>query len=194
MSAVITPATLDTVLGHLALLFLTGAVGDLTVARQAAARMLAGYNAETPEELRLATEVISFGFHALEALSQAAEPGQSLNKKLRLRGSAVTLSRESHKSQRKLDQLQRARRAGAAAQLEPLTAAPEEPTPDQANTEQAERLVAFARDAIAAAGKDNGKSWTKAYQQRETAKRIAKNLKKRQAQHAALPNEAALAA
>jgi hypothetical protein len=49
----ITPAILDTILGRLALLFLSGADGDLPTARHAASRMLAAYHAETPDELRL---------------------------------------------------------------------------------------------------------------------------------------------
>jgi hypothetical protein len=109
MSTTITPAIVDTILEHLAPHFLLGADNDLPTARQAASQMLAAYAVETDEELRLAAEIVSFGFHALEALSEAAAADLSLNKKLRLRGSAVSLSREAHKSQRKLDQLQRAR-------------------------------------------------------------------------------------
>ena len=112
-------AILDTVLGRLAVLFLTGAAGDLLTARDAARQMLAAYHPATPDELHLAAEIISFSAHALEALGQAASPDLSLNQKLRLRGSAVSLSRESHKSQRKLDQLQKARRTGATAQPDP---------------------------------------------------------------------------
>jgi hypothetical protein len=155
----ITPALLDTILTPLALLFLTGAVGDITAARQAASQMLAAYNAETPEELRLAAEIITFSFHSLEALSQAADPALSLNQKTRLRGSAVSLSRESHKSQRKLDQLQRARRTPAGAPPAETAA----PDPD---TEQAVALVKCAKEAI------------------QTAKRIAENLRKNQAKAA----------
>jgi hypothetical protein len=173
----ITPALLDTILTPLALLFLTGAVGDITAARQAASQMLAAYNAETPEELRLAAEIITFSFHSLEALSQAADPALSLNQKTRLRGSAVSLSRESHKSQRKLDQLQRARRTPAGAPPAETAA----PDPD---TEQAVALVKCAKEAIQAAGKNGGKTWTQAFQQRQTAKRIAENLRKNQAKAA----------
>ena len=77
-------------------------------ARHAASHLLAAYNVATEEELGLAGEIVSFGFHALEALSEAAAPDLSMNQKLRLRGSAVSLSREAHKAQRKLDQLQKA--------------------------------------------------------------------------------------
>src|ERR1700678_3422044 len=98
-------AILETILARLALLFLVGAQGDETAARDAAAEMLASYDPKTTAELRLAANSISFSFHALEALSQAAHPNMSLTKILRLRRSAVSLSRESHKAERRLDQI-----------------------------------------------------------------------------------------
>lgn len=116
-------AILDTVLSHLAPLFLTSTGGDLTVARNTASHMLATYNVETEEELRLAAEVISFGFHALEALGQAMAPDLPLNRILRLRGGAVSLNRAAHRSQRKLDQLQRGHQTPALTT--PSLAAPD---------------------------------------------------------------------
>jgi len=196
-AAVVNPAILDTILGQLALLFLAGAVGDLAVARDAARQMLAAHKVETPDELRLAAEIISFGFHALEALGQASNPDMSLTKILRLRGSAVSLSREAHKAQRKLDQLQRDRRAGAPAQ----PAEQEQPAPPPEATEtsrpridKAIDLIAFTPYAIESAGKNDGKSWTQGFQQRQVAKRIADNLKKNQLQYMsqAIPPNAAL--
>ena len=118
-------AVLETILTRLAALFLTGAAGDITAARQAAAQMLAAYHPQTEDELRLAANTIGFSFHALEALGQAAAPDMPLTKILRLRGSAVSLSRESHKAQRRLDQLQNARRAGIPAATQPEPAQPE---------------------------------------------------------------------
>ena len=90
-------AVLETILTRLAALFLTGAAGDMTAARQAATQMLAAYHPQTEDELRLAANTIGFSFHALEALGQAATPDMPLAKILRLRGSAVSLSRESPK-------------------------------------------------------------------------------------------------
>jgi len=159
---------LDTILARLALLFLTGAQGDLAQAREAARHMLAAHHPETEIELSLAAEIISFGFHALEALSQAATPDLSLAKILRLRGSAVSLSRESHKSQRKLDQLQSARRTGTQP---PRTAT--EPTPPRPQLDKALALIEATRKAIDAPAK---MTWTQSYQQRQTAKRLAKRL------------------
>ena len=70
-------------------------------------------------------------------IGQAANPELSISRTIRLRGSAVSLSREAHKSQRKLDKLQQARRAGTNAQPAQTEAAhpPTEPAPSiaQAN-------------------------------------------------------------
>jgi hypothetical protein len=169
-------AVLDTVLNRLALLFLAAA-GDPATARQAAAQLLAAYHAETPDELSLASEIISFGLHALEALSYASDPELSLNSILRLRGSAVSLSREQHKAQRQLDRLQRAR-----AQHQPAETSP---TPPRPQAEKALGLVETVREATQAATKTGGKiPWSQAYQKRQLVARMAENAKKNQAKHA----------
>jgi hypothetical protein len=168
-------AILDTVLDRLALLFLSAA-GDPTTARHAAAQMLAAYNPETPDELSLASEIISFSLHALEALGYASNAELSLNRILQLRGSAVSLSREQHKAHRKLDQLQRARRAGLDQQPSEAQATPATP-----KTDKALGLIEAERTATGAGGKI---SWSQSFQKRQTARRIAKNLKKNQNQHA----------
>jgi hypothetical protein len=46
------------------------------------------------DELRLAANIVGFSFHALEALGQAATPEMPMTRILRLRSSAVSLSRE----------------------------------------------------------------------------------------------------
>jgi hypothetical protein len=160
MSPTLPAIILDTVLGRLAPLFLISAGGNLTAARQAAQQMLAAYHPETPDELSLAAEIITFSFQALEALSQAAAD-ISINQKLRLRGSAVSLSRESHKSQRKLDQQQKARRTGTP--------------PPQAQATQPRATPSRA--------KETPQTGTRADQQRQAANRIAENLKKNQARY-----------
>src|SRR5471030_1229833 len=86
-------AILETILTRLAALFLTGAAGDLTAARHAAT-------------------IIGFSFQSLEALGQAAAPDLLITRILRLRSCAVSLSRESQKAERRLEQLQKARRQG----------------------------------------------------------------------------------
>jgi hypothetical protein len=178
----IAQAILDTVIGRLALLFLSGAAGDMPAAREAARQMLAAYNPETPDELTLAAEIISLQLHTLEALSYASDPDLSLNKILRLRGSAVSLSRESHKAQRKLDQLQRARHAGVTTQ--PAEAAAEAPSPPA--VKNALDQVQAARQAIKIAKQTGGANWLDAHQKRQAAERITENLNRNQAQHAIL--------
>jgi hypothetical protein len=184
----IAPATLVTVIGGLARLFLTGAGGDMIAAHHAASQMLAAYNAETPDELGLAAEIVSLQLHTLKALSDSSDPDLSLNKILRLRGGAVGLSRESHKARRKLDQLQSARRAGTIAQPAEVAceAAQPEPAPAKPKIDDALALIEAAQEAIQTARKTGGKTWSQSFQKRETAKRIAETLRKNQAKHAAM--------
>jgi hypothetical protein len=191
-SARFVPSILDTILGRLALLFLSGAAGDMTAARDAAARMLAAYHPETEDELRLAAEIVSFSFHALEALGQAATPDMPLTKVLRLRGSAVSLSRETHKAERRLDQLQKARRAGAETQPAATQAQPDatpavQPAPELARPQidKAIALIEATRQAVTTTTQNGGKIWTQSYQKREAARRMTENLKRNQARHAA---------
>jgi hypothetical protein len=95
LSAVITPAVLDKVLGELAVLFLPGAGGDLPTARCAASRLLAAYEAETEEELRHAADIVRFGFLALEALDWAMAPDLLVNRARGLRADAAIFNRRS---------------------------------------------------------------------------------------------------
>ncbi len=180
-------AVLETILTHLAGLFLTGAAGDMTAAREAAAQTLTAYRPETEDELRLAANIISFSFQALEALSQAASPDMPLTRTLRLRGSAVSLSRESHKAQRRLDKLQTARRAGIPAEAQP------EPAQPEPKIEKALDLIKDTR-TVAVAAKAQGLTWTQAYKQRQRELRIAANLKRAEARVAAQAKIAAQSA
>ena len=189
MTENVNPTVLETILTHLALLFLTAAAGDPAAARTAAAQALAAYHAQTEEELRLASEILSFSLHALEALGQAADSDLSLSRILRLRGSAVSLSREAHKAQRKLDQLQRARTAATQpqpqAQPQPPEPRAEPPTAQPAVSDDVARALAEAeRIAKQMMGKHGGMTWTQAYQKRMLTKRMAENAKKNQAKHA----------
>jgi hypothetical protein len=193
LAATIPTAVLETILARLAILFLSGAAGDLTAARQAASHMLAAYHPETEDELRLAARIISFSFQALEALSQAAAPDMPLTRILRLRGSAVSLSRESDRAQRRLDQLQKARKEARPAQLqsEPTQPEPAQPEPAQPEPAQPEPRIEKALDLIedtrtvAAVAKANGITWTQAHEQRQRDIRIAASLKRAEARVAA---------
>jgi hypothetical protein len=189
LAATIPALILDTILGRLALLFLTAAGGDLAAARHAAAQMLADYHPETQDELRLAAEIISFSFHALEALGQAASPGIPLNHTLRLRGSAVSLNRAAHKAQRRLDQLRKARHTATPAATNIPEPAVDQPQP---KIDKALNLIEVTRDTLTEA-KATGQTWTQAFQQRQRAKRIAENLKKNKAIQAQSANAASSA-
>jgi hypothetical protein len=178
IAAKILPAVLETILGRLALLFLSGTDGDLAAARQAAAHMLAAYQPETEDELRLAAQVVSFSFHALEALSQAATPDMPLNKILRLRSGAVSLSRESHKAERRLEQRQQARRDGVPAEATAIE-------PGRPQIDKATALIEETRQQVPPI---TAPIWSKAYRQQKAARQITENLKKNQAAHAATLN------
>jgi len=195
LPANIAHAIMETVLGRIALLFLSGASCDMPTARDAASQMLAAHNAATPDELTLAAEIVSLKFHALQALAEAAEPDLPRNNILRLRGSAVSLSRESHKSQRKLDQLQRARATAqpATAQhattqhatTQPVQTPAPQPAANQA-AEAALALVETAKQAIRIAQKSGGQrsggqTWSQQLQKRMTANRMAEKVRKQQA-------------
>jgi hypothetical protein len=177
------PAILNTILGRLALLFLSGANGDMEVARQAAVQMLASNNPQTENELRLAASVLSFSMYALEALSQAATPDMPMNKILRLRSCAVSLSRASEKAERRLEQLQKAPPKAADDETQPQPAEAQDPRADRAVA-----LIEATRPQIATAGKNDAPIWSKAYQKQQAARRITENLKKNQAAHLAATN------
>jgi hypothetical protein len=174
-------AVVETILTRLAALFLAGAAGDMTAAREAAAQTLASYNPRTEDELRLAANIIGFSSHALEALSQAAAPDMPLARIVRLRGSAVSLSRESFKAQRRLDRLRSTRREDI--QAEPR-AEPAEPAPI---IEKALDLIEDT-STIAETAKAQGLTWTQAYEQRQRDLRIAASLRRAEARIAAQAN------
>ena len=157
---------LETILIGLTPLFLLAAGNDPAAARQAAAHMLAAYHPETDDELRLAANIVAFSFQALEALGQAAAPDLPVNRVLRLRSSAVNLSRESAKAERRLAQLQKARQqpqpeaqsnpeAQPNPQPQPVQHAPRQPNPIAAkpalapppNAEQDRRIAASIQRA-----------------------------------------------
>jgi len=175
LPATISKTVLDTVLGHLASLFLTATFGDVTAARDTACQLLAEYNVATKQEFCLAAEIISLRLHTLKALNDATDPNLSLNQQLRLRGSVVSLSREAHKSQRKLDQLQRGRAAEAPVQPEAMPVAPDP-------TKIGQDVLAAVQKAVQTVGKQRVESWSQSFQKRQTAKRIADNLRKNQTQ------------
>jgi hypothetical protein len=87
------------------------AIQDKDAALQTALAMLADYRPVTQEELGLAAEVIAFRLQALGALSDSARPENEGRTKLDLLKAASALRRNETSAQRKLDALQKARRA-----------------------------------------------------------------------------------
>jgi hypothetical protein len=184
MSALLPAAVLETILIRLAAIFLAGAKGDMTAARQAAAQMLAAYDPRTEDEVRLAANIICFGFHALEALGQSAASDMPLSRVLRLRGSAVSLNREATKAQRRLDQLQQARREAKPIQPEP------QPVQSEAKIDKALGLIEETRK-VASAAEASGLTWTQSYSAHQRDQRIAASLKRAEARVAAQASAAA---
>jgi hypothetical protein len=212
--AAITYVALDTVLDLLAPYFLTAAHGDMPAAREAAAGMLADYNAETQEEMLLATEIISLRLQVLQALRDAAAPDLPMDVVIRLRSLAVSLARSAWQNQRKLDGLQSQRRAAAAkaAALEapveqalvaqtPAAQAPAAdasiavpaapPAMDAARVEAVLGLVQSAAEAWTAAQVKRPGVWSREAQQQRVRARLAEN-KQREAE-AEAPDSAAAA-
>lgn len=126
----IAPAFLEEMVAHLLHLFIRGAGGNEAAARYAVLSTLAAYDPEDEQELRLAAEIISFGFATLEGLAKAMDPDLPLNAVLRLRGNANAAHRSGHQCQRTLDKLQKERRmaAGLAAARSPAPERPANPT------------------------------------------------------------------
>jgi hypothetical protein len=180
-------AIMDTILVRLAALFLVGAGGDIIAARHAAAQMLGAYHPETTDEFRLAANIIAFSFQALEALAQAATPDMPLTRIMRLQGSAVSLSRESAKAERRLGQLQKVRQQGTPAQRAEIQP---EPTQHKPKIDKAIALIQETA-AVTVAAKANRLTWTQAYEQRQRDASIAARLQRAQARAAAVSGDPA---
>jgi hypothetical protein len=136
----IAPAFLEEMVAHLLHLFIRGAGGDEAAARHAVLSTLAAYHAEDEQELRLAAEIISFGFAALEALAKAMNPDLPLNAVLRLRGNANAAHRSGHQCQRILDKLRKERRAAAANLPAPKIPARSAVSPEAVTASQPEPI------------------------------------------------------
>lgn len=193
---------LETIIARLAPLFLAGARGDLGSARAAAGHLLASYGTETIEELRLAANIVTLGFHFLEALGQASMPDMPITRIIRLRSGAVALSRECRKTEQQLERLRKTRNAPALApHPKPAAPTPGEPIitkpvitepetvvqPEVSNSaEKAMNLVTDTRQ-VAALAAETRQTWTQAYRQRLRDQRLAKRAAKQQASMAAAP-------
>ena len=93
----------------------------------------------------------------------------SLNRVLRLRGSAVSQNREAAKSELRLAQLQQARRNQPEAQPPESQPKPAPPTP------KIEKAINNIQESgtVGALARAKGITWTQAYNLREREKRLA---------------------
>jgi hypothetical protein len=88
----------------LAAFFVDGPTGNLKAARLAAEGVLDGYNAATPRELQLATQIIALGWAAMACLRTAvAAQNLSIDDVLRLQDDAIGLDRSSGKAIKALE-------------------------------------------------------------------------------------------
>jgi hypothetical protein len=110
----ISPAILTATIAQIALLFLSAGI-DQDTARDIVASLLADYNAQSNIELALAADIISFQHRARDMLGQCCDPELPLKTVLRMQGSAISLSREANKAQRRLDRLRKDRLTGDPA-------------------------------------------------------------------------------
>jgi hypothetical protein len=113
--------------------------------------MLAEYQPETVRELRLAGEAIGLSLDSLAAFSASAEPGITADQLAAARRWNCSLSRAGSAAHRRLDELQRARRAGQPEA--PDNEAPDTAAPDtEANLRDAapRRQAPLAAPAVAA--------------------------------------------
>ena len=175
----VTPVFLERIVALLVPLFLTAAGGDAEAAGHAARCMIASYDVETEEEIRLAAEIASFGFGALDALSSSMDPDLSPRAVLRLRGSANAQHRSAHQCQRTLDRLRQQRRTSSAQPASPVQPAkPAQPAEqDQpAKHDQADpaKLAQPAKEGAVAVSR----------QQRRAMQRALEKVQRQQAEHA----------
>ncbi|HWB97024.1 MAG TPA: hypothetical protein VG672_09990 [Bryobacteraceae bacterium] len=135
MPAIDIPAAfLRTLLRHIAALLLQGAGGDHEDAWTAAETVLLANDPWTLTETSLTARILAFNLQAGEALAQTTLPDLTIRHILRLRGSALALTREAAKAERALEKQKAAR-----GRTRPEKARPEpaQTPPGQAATIQA---------------------------------------------------------
>jgi hypothetical protein len=172
LPATLPQAILDTILSRLALLFLSGAGDNMAVARDAVRQLQPGNRPRAQSRGRNHQPPNARAGRA----QLRRQPRYGANKILRLRGSAVSLSREQHKAHRKLDQIQKVRRAG----LQPQVA---EPLPTDPKIEKAIAVVQAERPAAPAQASPKFPS-LHTFHKQEAARLITENLRKKQADYA----------
>ncbi|MFO1023707.1 MAG: hypothetical protein U1E70_00870 [Acetobacteraceae bacterium] len=100
---------------------------DAAAARTSALAMLAEYDPRTMMELRLAGEIIGLSLNAMQAQGDAAQPDMTMAQRSDARRWAGAFTRTGLAAQRRLEAMQKARRAGADSGTDaaaPITASP----------------------------------------------------------------------
>jgi hypothetical protein len=191
LPACLPTAIIETILLHLASLFLAGANGDADAARRAALHMLTGFAPRNERELCLAAEIISFDLHALEALSKSDEADMPITRVMRLRSGAVSLNREAHRARHELRQMQQSTPEAPPEAPQASATEPRAATPGRVRAEAAVEFVEEARKMIETAGKNaqqgryGGMTYSQALAKRATAQRMVETQKRRAAEHTA---------
>ncbi|MFL5286296.1 MAG: hypothetical protein ACJ8AW_36305 [Rhodopila sp.] len=103
----VSTAILDLILGALLPLLLP-AMSRLR--RDIALELLAAHGPQTTKELRFPAEAIAYSLRGLELLGQSNAAGASLDQRITAVTWACRLDRAGHQAQKRLDELQRARR------------------------------------------------------------------------------------
>ena len=116
------PSTISTtaieyVIGCLLPLLMAGLGGDEPAARALAVELLASHNPQTPHELRLAGNAVGLSLQGLAKLADSAAPGITSEKQDVALKWACSLSRAGQATERRLEEIQRVRRAEARSEL-----------------------------------------------------------------------------
>src|SRR3954447_18005844 len=111
--AAISTTAIEYVIGCLVPLLLAAVGGEEATARALALELLASHNPQNPHELRLACKIVGLSLQGLAKLADSAAPGIAPEKQDVALKWACSLTRASQAGERRLEELQRMRRARA---------------------------------------------------------------------------------
>jgi hypothetical protein len=134
--------------------FFLATTANLSEARAAIVYALGSYGARTQSEISEAAQIIALGFCTVDSLAESTEIGMSVNKRLRLRGSATALVRSKKSCQQALAnsidmEVERPAQPSPAqpspVQHSPVQHSPVQPEPIRAEAEEAALGAAVQR-------------------------------------------------
>jgi hypothetical protein len=129
--------------------FFLATTANLSEARAAIVYALGSYGARTQSEISEAAQIIALGFCTVDSLAESTEIGMSVNKRLRLRGSATALVRSKKSCQQALansiDMEVERPAQPSPAQPSPVLHSPVQPDPIRAEAEEAALGAAVQR-------------------------------------------------